>query len=225
MRALSCKNFGHILGHIHLQTDTTRALKGTVQATSKAAAVLAPLLNQPPPSEPRLRRHHARAEALAAAICSSWSVAPIEAPVSSLRCGGEAQSDSVRDRIESLERLGWDALNEGRLRDAIRIAAEPFLARAGSEGSSARAPAALAYERLEMPDSAAAIYDRLVHRTAATFETGVASIVRRSFALRRLAAFEGQVGERAREQLRSDWVDAEPEFWRRVVEPLVGTER
>ncbi len=36
---------------------------------------------------------------------------------------------------------------------------------------------------------------------------------------------EGEMGERAREQLRSDWVYAEPEFRRRVVEPLVGTER
>ncbi len=33
---------------------------------------------------------------------------------------------------------------------------------------------------------------------------------------------EGELGERAREQLRSDWVDAEPEFRRRVVEVVLG---
>ena len=44
-----------------------------LDAPVRASAVLAPLLNQPPPSGPRLRRHHARAEALAAAICSSCS--------------------------------------------------------------------------------------------------------------------------------------------------------
>ena len=137
-----------------------------------------------------------------------------------MRCGGEAQSDSVRDRIETLERLGWEALNEGRLQDVVRIGADPFLPRAGSVGRSARAPAALAYERLEMPDSAAAIYEPLVQAYAGF--AGGPAWVRRSFALRRLATFDGEVGERAREQLRSDWVDAEPEFRRRVAEPILG---
>jgi hypothetical protein len=64
----------------------------------------------------------------------------------------------------ALRPLGWEALHKGRLRNAIRIAAEPFLGRAGTEGRNAQTPAALAYKRLEMPDSAAAIYDRLARR-------------------------------------------------------------
>ena len=44
----------------------------------------------------------------------------------------------------------------------------------------------------------------------------------RSYGLQRLAAMEGEPGRAARETLRVWWADAEPEFRRRVVEPLLG---
>ena len=77
-----------------------------------------------------------------------------------------------------------------------------------------------------MPDSAAAVYQDVLLLYSATPNTEVPAWARRSFALRRLAAFDGEVGEQAREQLRADWADAESEFLRRVAEPILrGTNR
>lgn len=169
-----------------------------------------------------LRRHHAQGRAVAAAICADLPTTPQEGPVAQLDCGAPVTTDSIHDTIETLERLGWEALGAGDLQRAIDIGNEPRLGRAGGVGLRARVPAAIAMERQGRADSAAAFFGRLADTPFGLVSNAFSAFLMQSYGLQRLAAMEGARGDAARATLREWWADAEPEFRRRVVEPLIG---
>ncbi len=193
-----------------------------LDAPDRASVALAPLLASPPPDTGMVRRYHARARALAAAICAGMEAVPQEGPAAQLACGQPVTTDSIHDTIETLERLGWEALGAGQLDRAVAIGREPRLARAGGVGLRARVPAALAWEQMANIDSATALFEQLAATPWGLLANALSSFVMRSYGLQRLAAMEGEPGRAARETLREWWADAELEFWRRVVEPLLG---
>ena len=75
-----------------------------------------------------------------------------------------------------------------------------------------------------MPDSAAAIYERIVRLSPIgdAKEFAGYSLAYEQYALRRLVAMGGPGADDARRQLEHAWQDAEPEFRRRVVEVVLG---
>ena len=139
-----------------------------------------------------------------------------------LACGQPVTTDSIHDTIETLERLGWEALGAGQLDRAVAIGREPRLARAGGVGLRARVPAALAWEQLANVDSATALFEQLATTPWGYLSNALSAFVMRSYGLQRLAAMEGERGRAARETLRVWWADAEPEFRRRVVDEVLG---
>jgi len=181
----------------------------------RAAALLAPFLAGRVPADPTDRRTHAAGAGLAAALCA---LAPDPSGGARPACGLEARTDSVRDEIETLERLAWEALARDDAEGLRRIAAAPIIERSGSWGRKVLLPLALLHERLGELDQAAVLYEEIVaaHARVGGLPNMTSSWVRRSFALRRLARFPGEVGQRARAQLRRDWSDAEPAFMERV---------
>ena len=74
-------------------------------------------------------------------------------------------------------------------------------------------------------DSATALFEQLAATPWGQLANAASSFVMRSYGLQRLAAMDGEPGRAAREKLREWWADAEPEFRRRVVEPLIGNGR
>ncbi|MGB5673945.1 MAG: hypothetical protein WBO43_05305, partial [Gemmatimonadota bacterium] len=182
----------------------------------RASAALEVILTGAPPDSGFARRGHARAQAVAAAICAHMGEPPVEGPAARLDCGAPIATDSLNDEIETLEALGWRAVAEGRLEDAVRIGREPILSRAGGPGLRARAPAAYAYEALGMPDSARAIYEPMTRAPFGWISNAPSAIAVRSYALRRLARMGGVAGDSAFAILRRDWAEAEPAFLDRM---------
>ncbi len=191
---------------------------------ARAAAALAPVLSTTEPMVGTVRRFVAKGEALRAAICDALPTAMTELPGGDLQCGAPSQADSAMAWIETVERMGWEHLAAGRLQQATAAASEPRLRRAGGDGIRALLPAAVAYERLGMPDSAAAIYAEIVRFSPIgnAKEFAGFSLAYEQYALRHLVALGGAAADDARRQLRHAWQDAEPEFRRRVVEVVLG---
>jgi hypothetical protein len=189
---------------------------------ARARVSLAQLLAGPPPERGLHRRLHAGGQALAAAICSQAPAPLTEVPGGDL-CDLAAEVDSTLDDLEALELLGWQALGDGRPQDAIRIGSTRRLIDAGGPGWRARTPAALAYEAMGQPDSAAAVYDGLVRAPFGAINHVQSAILMRSYGLRRLVALGGDRADSARAVLQRDWVDAEPEFRRSVAEVVLGS--
>ena len=188
--------------------------------TRRASAYLLDTLTKPRPEAGQPRRYYARAQAVAAAICAKFDVSTFEDPMTRLGCGAEVVVDSLRDTIESLEVLGWRAAGGGQYADAVRIGSDPRLSQAGGAGLRARAPAAIAYEALGLPDSAAFVYKDMARARFGWISNATSAFVMRSWALRRLAALGGPAGDSAVSVLTQDWADAEPEFLARVAYPL-----
>jgi tetratricopeptide (TPR) repeat protein len=184
----------------------------------RASARLVDFLGEPPPENGLARRYHARAQAVAFAMCAYFVEPPVEGPASRLNCRADVVTDSLRDPIETLEALGWKAVVEGRYGDAVRIGSEPLLRRAGGAGSRGRAPAAFAYEALGTPDSAAAIFRDMARAPFGYISSAPSAIVMRSYALRQLARLPGAAGDSALAVLRAEWAEAEPEFLGRVAD-------
>jgi serine/threonine-protein kinase len=182
----------------------------------RASAALEAILSSAPPDSGFARRGHARAQAVAAAICAHVAEPPVEGPAARLDCAAPIATDSLRDEIETLEALGWRAVAEGRLEDAVRIGREPILSRAGGPGLRARAPAAFAYEALGMADSARAIYEPMARAPFGWISHAPSAIAMRSYALRRLARMGKAAGDSASARLDRDWVEAEPAFLDRM---------
>ena len=169
-----------------------------------------------------VRRYHAGAQVLAAALCSEAGAVLEELPAARLSCGGQAVVDSVHDEIEALALLAWQAVAEERYADAVRIGHHPRLeGRVGTPSLRARLPVALAYERTGFPDSASAIYEHLARGPFGQTNHAQSAWVTRSFALRRLVALGGARADSARAALRHDWADAEPEFRTQVAGPVL----
>ena len=191
---------------------------------ARAAVALAPVLSTTEPLVGTVRRYVAKGEALREAICDALPTAMTELPGGDLQCGAPSQVDSAMAWIETVERMGWEHLAAGRLQQATAPAASPRLPRAGGDGIRALMPAAVAYERMGMPDSAAAIYEEIVRLSAIgdAREFAGYSLAYEQYALRRLVALGGAAADDARRQLQHAWQDAEPEFARRVAEPLIG---
>lgn len=72
--------------------------------------------------------------------------------------------------------------------------------------------------------AAAAIYEEIVRLSAIgdAREFAGYSLAYEQYALRQLVALGGAAADDARRQLQHAWQDADPEFLRRVAEPLVG---
>ncbi len=123
--------------------------------------------------------------------------------------------------------MGWEHLAAGRLQQATAPTASPRLPRAGGDGIRALLPTAVAYERLGMQDSAAAIYEEIVRMSPIgdAREFAGYSLAYEQYALRSLVAMGGAAADDARRQLQHAWQDAEPQFARRVAEPILGTGR
>ncbi|MCH7564941.1 MAG: ArsR family transcriptional regulator [Gemmatimonadetes bacterium] len=191
---------------------------------ARAAAALAPVLGTTEPLVGTVRRFVAKGEALREAICDALPTAMTELPGGNLQCGAPSQVDSALTWIETIERMGWEHLAAGRLQQATAPVASPRLPRAGGDGIRALLPAAVAYERLGMPDSAAAIYEEIVRLSPIgnAREFAGYSLAYEQYALRRLVAMGGAAADDARRQLQHAWQDAEPEFRRRVVEVVLG---
>jgi tetratricopeptide (TPR) repeat protein len=197
-----------------------------LDAPERAQVILAPRLSPPLPTVGIMRRYHAGAQVLAAALCSEAGAVLEELPAAGLPCGGQAVVDSVRDEIEALALLAWQAVAEERYADAVRIGHHPRLeGRVGTPSLRARLPAALAYERTGFPDSASAIYEHLARGPFGQTNHAQSAWVTRSFALRRLVALGGAGADSARMALRHDWADAEPEFRTQVAAPLLDGTR
>ena len=113
-------------------------------------------------------------------------------------------------------------MGSGRREEALRMGSTRRLIAAGGPGWRARTPAALAYEAIGQPDSAAAVYDGLVRAAAGAVNHAQSAILMRSYGLRRLVALGGDRADSARAVLRRDWVEAEPEFRRSVAEVVLG---
>jgi tetratricopeptide (TPR) repeat protein len=185
----------------------------------RAAASLLRVLSGEPPDSGLARRAYARAQGLMAAICAHLAELPVEGPASQLDCAAPIVTDSLHDTLETLEALGWRAVAEGRLDDAVEIGREPLLLRAGGQGLRARASAAYAFVVLDMPDSAKAIYEPMAEAPFGWVANAPSAIVMRSYALRRLSRMEGAVADSAGHILRRDWSDAEPAFLQRMMVP------
>ncbi len=218
-------SFSMAISTAHERVDPFHSLSARIHAADaqffaladpqRASAHLLDFLGQRP--GPGLaRRYRARAQALALAICAHLDVLPVEGPASGLDCGADVATDSLLDPIETLEALGWEAAAERRYRDAVRIGSEPRLLKAGGAGLRALAPAAFAYEKLGIPDSAAAIYRKVVRAPFGFVSHAPSAMVLRSYALQRLAGLGGTVGDSAAAVLREDWADAEFEFLARM---------
>ena len=163
----------------------------------------------------------AQAQNLAAATCVTGALGDYDA---TRPCALDLPVDSVRDEIEALELMQWKAIANGRLDDAVAIGGGPDLGKGGASRLHARIPSAIAFELLGQADSAAAIYRELLEKTPATLTNHVpASLVRRSFVLRRLMALGGAHAQFAVEQLQHDWADAEPAFMDRVGNAVLGS--
>lgn len=191
---------------------------------ARAASIVASLLDQPSSLESRRRRLHAQAQNLAAMICFTSEANGDASSLPIGLCERRSPVDSTRDEIEALELMQWDAIEAGRLEDAVRIGNDAALVDAGVMRLHAQLPSAIAFERLDQPDSAAVIYRELLAKTPGTLVNFIpASLVRQSFVARRLVELGGADVTGATERLRHDWADAEPEFVERVVAPLLGS--
>ena len=188
---------------------------------AQAWAALQPILELTPPDTGIVRRFHARAQAVVKAICVSGTAALVESG-DTFGCDAPLRTDSLLDNIETLEGLGWEAVRTGQFDDALRIAREPILARAGGPGLRARAPSAVAFETLGLPSSAAAIYGEISRGTFGLTDRASSVFALKSFALQKLVALGAEGAEEARAELRRMWADAEPAFVERVVIPLLG---
>ena len=193
-----------------------------LDAAERAQVILAPRVSPPLPTVGLMRRFHAGAQVLAAAVCSEARTVLVELLAAQLPCGGQTVVDSVHDEIEALALLVWQAVAEERHADAVRIGHHPRLeGRVGTASLRARIPVALAYERSGFPDSASLIYEHLARGPFGQINHAQSAWVTRSFALRRLVALGGERADSARAALRHDWADAEPEFRRRVAEVVL----
>jgi tetratricopeptide (TPR) repeat protein len=179
----------------------------------RALAIIAPVVQDSVPREGLQRRLQARAFAIVAAVCSQLPAQLVELPAAATPCTVRQRIDRLRDDLEAMERDGWWALGAGNFEQAIRIGGHARLARAGFLGWRARLPAAIAYERLGMADSARAVYELLTPpRWGRTPPDLPPALLVQVFALRGLVRLGGERGEEARRTLRGIWQDAEPEF-------------
>jgi hypothetical protein len=198
------------------QLDRAYAELFALDAPDSALAIVAPLLTSRAVPTGLARRNRSVAVVLAAGACALWTGRVLPGI-----CGALA-ADSARDAIEHLEAAGWLALR-GRNFDAVdRLARDRRLANAGLQGQRARLPGILALERRGLTDSAVALYRELARpgmgRTTQAAQTWIVG----GFARRRLAALHGPAADQARAALAVQWADAEPEFRRRIAEPLLG---
>ncbi len=186
----------------------------------RAAEIVASLLSAPRSDVGMERRMAVQAQNLAAAMCVTGA---LDESTAARLCTLDLPVDSVRDEIEALELMQWKAIEDGRLDDAVAIGSGPDLGKGGAPRLHARIPSAIAFERLGQPDSAAAVYRELLEKTPATLINHIpASLVRRSFVLRRLMALGGAHADFALDGLRHDWADAESEFMERVGNAVLG---
>ena len=191
---------------------------------ARAAAALEPVLSTTEPLVGTVRRWVAKGEALREAICDALPTAMTELPGGDLRCGAPSLVDSALTWIETIERMGWEHVAAGRLQQATAPAASPRLPRTGGDGIRALLPAAVAYERLGMPDSAAAIYEEIVRLSPIGNALDFAgySLAYEQYALRRLVAMGGPAADDARRQLEHAWQDADAEFRNRVADRVLA---
>ena len=186
----------------------------------RAAEIVVSLLGAPRSDVGMERRIAAQAQNLAAAMCVTGA---LDEPAATRLCALDLPVDSVRDEIEALELMQWKAIGDGRLDDAVAIGGGPDLGKGGASRLHARIPSAIAFELLGQADLAAAIYRELLEKTPATLTNHVpASLVRRSFVLRRLVALGGVHAEFALDAIRHDWAQAEPEFMERVGDAVLA---
>ncbi len=113
-------------------------------------------------------------------------------------------------------------MGDGDLPRAMEIGNDPRLARAGGVGLTARVPAAIALQRQGRADSAAAFFQRLTETPFGFVTNAPMAFLMWGYGLRALVEMDGAGASQAREQLREQWADAEPEFVRRVVEPTLA---